>query len=242
LVCSRTDVLRYGLRALLRDSARIEQIRADNLARAFLASLRSNYGENAVLELVDGDPPDGRWQLAGEPVDPNLIGTEVARHGDRWVLNLIDKASDVAIRNVLSWHDGDGGRHAVISLRDLWVYSFSGAIGQPEARQLVDGRTVVQISEDDGTVRHLVIDNEGNSARLTADDVPAADRLAPSIGVGVRRESEFGPHLGHGVGGQWQLTGNVDEDRAAVVDALEQLLVKAREGQIDDLLSTPTVA
>lgn len=109
-----------------------------------------------------------RSSLAGEPVDP-LIGTEVARHGDRWVLNLIDKATDVAIRNVLSWHDGDGSRHPVISLRDLWVYSFNGAIGEPEARQLVDGRTVVQISEDDGTVRHLVIDNEGNPARLTAD-------------------------------------------------------------------------
>ena len=46
LVCSRTDVLRYGM-AVLRedDSGLINQIRADNLARAFLKSLITQYGE-----------------------------------------------------------------------------------------------------------------------------------------------------------------------------------------------------
>jgi hypothetical protein len=67
---------------------------------------------------------------------------------------------------------------------------------------------------------------------------PAADRLAPSIGIDVRRESGFGPHLGHGVGGQWQLTGDLNDDRAAVVDTREQRVLQARKGRLDDLLST----
>lgn len=61
-------------------------------------------------------------------------------------------------------------------------------------------------------------------------------RALPSIGVGVRRESPSGPHLGRGWGGAIPLTGDLDEDRAAVVDVLEQLVQAARAGDFDDVL------
>jgi hypothetical protein len=60
LVCSRTDVLRYGIAALRNDdSGLVAQIRADNLARAFLKGLITQYGENAVIELKDGPDEPG---------------------------------------------------------------------------------------------------------------------------------------------------------------------------------------
>src|SRR5687768_2906614 len=199
LVCSRSDVLRYGVAALRDDPELRQQIKAENLARAFLQSLRTQYGDSATIELVDG-PEDLNWRLAGEPLDPQVIDVIVERQGDRWVLDLVDKATGVAIHNAMSWTDDDGYRHAVVPLRDLWVYSAKGAIGEPKTRELWDGRVVVQIEEDDGSVRHLAIDNRGGTAPLTGNDVPAAafTHAEHSVGIGIRRESELGPHLGRG--------------------------------------------
>jgi hypothetical protein len=239
LVCNRTDVLRYGMAALLKDDGGLKsQIRADNLARAFLKSLITQYGENAVIELVDG-PSDPHWRLDGEPLDRQVVDVTVNRQGDRIVMDLVDKATGVAVHNVQAWEDEEGFRHAVVPLRELWVYSSQEASGEPKTRQLFDGRTVVQIQEDDGSVRHLVIDDQGNSAPLVADDVPVAtfEGLRPSVGIGVRRESEYGPHLGRGVGGKWELTGNLDEDREAVIWALRELAQRAESGELDDLLT-----
>lgn len=238
LVCSRSDVLRHGMAALRDDPDLRRQIKADNLARAFLKNLRTQYGDDATIELVDG-PDDPNWKLAGEPLDRQVVDVMVERQGDRWVLDLLDKATGVAIHNVMSWSDEDGYRHAVVPLRDLWVYSSKGAIGEPKTRQLYDGRTVVQIEEDDGSVRHLAIDSRGGVAPLSGGDVPAAafTGTEPSVGIGLRRESETGPHLGRGYGGKWVLTGDLDEDRAAVEHALEQLLERTRRGDFDDLLS-----
>ncbi len=237
LVCSRSDVLRYGMAALREDPGVRQQIKADNLARSFLKSLQTQYGEDATIELVD-TPGDPNWRLAGEPLDPKAIDAIVERQGDRWVLDLVDKASGVAIHNVMSWADEEGRRHAVVPLRDLWVYSSRGSIGEPSTRQLQDGRTIVQIEEDDGSLRHLAIDNEGGTAALKTGDVPAAAfaDAEPSVGIGVRRESGLGPHLGRGVGGKWVLTGDLDEDRRAVVRALEQLLEQTSRGDLDHIL------
>jgi hypothetical protein len=239
LVCSRTDVLRYGMAALRRDrSGLVSQIRADNLARAFLKSLITQYGENAVLELKDG-PEDPHWRLAGEPLDPKVVDVLVRRQGDRFVMDLVDTATGVGIHNVQSWEDEDGYRHAVVSLRDLWVYSSTRVSGEPQTRQLYDGRTVVQIQEDDGSFRHVAIDDQGNSAPLEPGDMPAAfPELAPSVGVGVRRESKLGPHLGRGYGGKWNLTGEIEDDRAGVVRALKELIDLVESGSCDDILST----
>jgi hypothetical protein len=225
--------------ALHRDrSGLVGQIRADNLARAFLKSLITQYGENAVIELKDG-PEDPHWRLAGEPLDREVLDVVVRQQGDRFVMDLVAKATGVGIRNVQSWEDEDGYRHAVVPLRDLWVYSPTRVSGEPQTRRLYDGRTVVQFQEDDGSLRHVAIDDRGNSAPLEPGDVPAAlPELPPSVGVGVRRESELGPHLGRGYGGKWELTGEIEEDRAGVAGALKELIDLVESGGCDDILST----
>jgi hypothetical protein len=172
MVCSRTDVLRLGMASLQRDPELRQQIRAENIARIFLKSLRTQYGDNAVLELTDGS--DDNWKLANEPIDREIIDVDVRRVGDRLVMDLLDPSSGVAISNVSSWTDDDGARHVVVPLNQLWVYSANGVVGEPKTRQLYDGRTVVQIPEDDGTVKHVVLDNEGNSRILDPGEVPAA--------------------------------------------------------------------
>jgi hypothetical protein len=238
LVCSRTDVLRYGMAALRDDeSGLLGQIRADNLARSFLKSLITQYGEDAVIELSDG-PEDPHWRLAGEPLDDEMLGVIVRRQGDRFVMDLVAKATGVGIHNVQSWDEEDGSSHVTVRLRDLWVYSSTRVSSESKTRQLVDGRTVVQFQEDDGSVRQLAIDNQGNSSSVDPADVPAAAfrELQPSVGIGIRRESEHGPHLGPGYGGKLDLTGEIKKDRAAVVEALQQLIDRAERGDFDDIL------
>jgi hypothetical protein len=240
LVCSRTDVLRYGMAALRDDDSGLtSQIRADNLARAFLKSLITQYGENAVIELQEG-PEDPHWRLAGEPLDREVLDVIVRRQGDRFVMDLVAKATGVAIHNVQAWEDEEGFRHAVVPLRDLWVYSSTRVSAEPDTRQLFDGRTLVQFQEDDGSVRHLAIDDRGNSAPLDPKDVPAAafSEMRPSVGIGVRRESEHGPHLGSGYGGKWELTGDIEEDREAVGLTLRKLIEQVERGDLDDILRT----
>lgn len=174
LVCSRTDVLRLGVDALRRDADLRSHIKAENLARAFLTNLRTQYGENAVLELVDG-PDDPNWKLAGQPIDPAILDVDVRRVGDRFVMNLIDPTTSVGIQNASSWTDGDGSRHVVVPLAWLWVHSSTGRVAnEPKTRQLYDGRTVVQIEEDDGSVKYFALDNEGNSRLLGPEEMPFA--------------------------------------------------------------------
>jgi hypothetical protein len=225
--------------ALLRrdDSGLITQIRADSLARAFLKSLITQYGENAVIELTDG-PDDPHWRLAGEPLDSEALDVIVRRQGDRFVMDLVDKATGVAIHNVQSWQDEDGSRHAVVPLRDLWVYSSMRASSEPTTRQLFDGRTIVQFQEDDGSIRRVIIDDQGNSSPLHPEDAPTAtfQDEPPSVGVGIRRESQLGPHLGKGYGGKLELEGDIDKDRDAVVQILNELIEKVEQGGIDDIL------
>jgi hypothetical protein len=125
----------------------------------------------------------------------------------------------------------------VVPLRDVWVHSSTRVSAESKTRQLYDGRTVVEIQEDDGSFRHVAIDDQGNSAPLKSGDVPAAfSELPPSVGVGVRRESELGPHLGRGYGGKWELTGEIEKDRAGVVGALKELIDLVESGGCDDIL------
>lgn len=173
MICSRTDVVRIGLAALRRNPEMRRQIRAENVARAFLKGLRSQYGENAVLELVDG-PDNPGWKLAGEPIDRDVIDVLVQRVGDRFVMDLIDPTSGIAIHNVMSWTDEEGSRHAVVPLNQLWVYSTGGVTAEPPARHLYDGRTVVQVEEDDGEMKQFILDHEGNSRVLAPGELPAA--------------------------------------------------------------------
>jgi hypothetical protein len=80
----------------------------------------------------------------------------------------------VGISNAYSWTDTKGGEDAVVPLKSLWLYSQSKVHIEPKARQLYDGRTVVQIEEDDGSLKHMVLDHEGNSRLLRDDEAPVA--------------------------------------------------------------------
>lgn len=240
LVCSRADALRLGMAALFINKPLRRQIRADNLAIAFLQSLRTQYGPNAVIELVDG-PEDPQWQLAGKPLGETIVDVVERRQGDRWVLDLIDRSNGVVIRNALSWEDEDGHRHAVVALKDLWVHVQHRVTSEPRTRRTLDGRTVLELTEDDGTSRLLVIDDQGNSRPVdagtdTAIALPSAEPPPVSNGVGVRRESVHGPHVGRGYGGTLELTGDLDRDRSDLVTVLRQLIDRAEQGELDDLL------
>lgn len=64
-----------------------------------------------------------------------------------------------------------------------------------------------------------------------------ASRPIPSAGIGLRRESTLGPHVGRGAGVAVRLTGNLDKDRDDVISMIEQLLDDVRSGKLDYLLS-----
>lgn len=63
------------------------------------------------------------------------------------------------------------------------------------------------------------------------------ERPVPSVGVGIRRESVAGPHLGAGWGGQIRLTEDVEHNRGEVVWALERLIEGAKAGHFDELFT-----
>jgi len=63
------------------------------------------------------------------------------------------------------------------------------------------------------------------------------NRPLPSIGLGLRRESPGGPHIGKGFGGQVRLSGDIENDRDMVIEVLNRLIEKARAHELDDLLT-----
>jgi hypothetical protein len=173
LVCSKSDVLRLGMAMLARDPELQAQVRAGNVARAFLKSLRTQYGANAILELVEGRDGDD-WVLAGEPLNRTVVDVEVREVDDRYVLHLLDPLTGVEIENAHSWVATDGRKHATVSLEQLWVHTEFPTGDEPKTRQLVDGRNVVQIDDGEGAFRHIVLDQQGNSHRLEPGEVPVA--------------------------------------------------------------------
>jgi len=62
-------------------------------------------------------------------------------------------------------------------------------------------------------------------------------RPIPSAGIGLRRESTLGPHVGRGAGVAVRLTGDLEKDRDDVTSMIEELLEKVRSGSLDYLLS-----
>jgi hypothetical protein len=64
-----------------------------------------------------------------------------------------------------------------------------------------------------------------------------ANRPVPSAGVGIRRESASGPHIGEGFGVAVRLTGDLEKDRDSIVASIERLLAQVKAGQLDDLLT-----
>jgi hypothetical protein len=94
-------------------------------------------------------------------------------------------------------------------------------------QQILDGvgaSGVTGTEWDDPKLRQLV-------------EAAIAARPLPSVGVGLRRESTLGPHLGQGWGGAIRLTGDVEQDRDEVIGALQRVLERARSGDFDELLT-----
>ena len=93
-------------------------------------------------------------------------------------------------------------------------------------QQLIDaaGESGVTGQEWNSELRHLV-------------SLAVAKTKEPSIGIGIRRESVLGPHLGQGFGGQWPLEASVDRNRDAVLQALRHIMEAVEAGELDHLLT-----
>lgn len=117
-----------------------------------------------MLELFDA-ASDPKWKLAGEPIDPGIVDVHVHRVGDRHVMSLLDPQSGVGIER-----DDVDRRRRRLSRSGIAGPSVGAVTHRPghraSTRQLYDGRIVVQISEDDGMLKHIVLDHEGNSRVL----------------------------------------------------------------------------
>lgn len=64
-----------------------------------------------------------------------------------------------------------------------------------------------------------------------------AARPNPSAGIGLRRESTFGPHIGRGAGIAVPLSGDLNQDRHEVISWIEKLAEEVRSKKFDYLLT-----
>ncbi|HSS32502.1 MAG TPA: hypothetical protein VLL27_04400 [Solirubrobacterales bacterium] len=71
--------------------------------------------------------------------------------------------------------------------------------------------------------------------RLVAERIAA--RPVPSAGIGLRRESVSGPHLGSGAGLMVRLTGDLEDDRGRLIEIARNLAVELESGKLDQLLA-----
>jgi hypothetical protein len=71
--------------------------------------------------------------------------------------------------------------------------------------------------------------------RLVAERIAA--RPIPSAGIGLRRESVSGPHLGPGAGLMVRLTGDLEDDRGRLIEIARNLAVQLESGELDHLLT-----
>ena len=166
---SRTDVVRHGLAALRRDPELRKQIRAEQLAIAFLSRLRARYGERAQLRLVVGpDQPEPQPCVADEPVDHEEVDVRVRYEGDFAFVDLVDPSVGVGIWNAY-WTEIDDRKDVHILLKAIDLYLRLAPTDEPRTHRLGDGRTVLAVPQDDGTVTQLVLDAAGNSRLLPAD-------------------------------------------------------------------------
>lgn len=166
LVCSRTEVVRQGLAALRRDPALRRQIKAENLALAFLARLRDHYGQHSTLDLsVGGGRVPSTATIAGRPLDPAMARVEVREENGFAFIDLIDPNTNVGIRNAY-WTELDEAKDLRILLRAIDVYVRVAPTSEPAPHRLPDGRSAVTFEEDDGTIKRIILSPDGTSHLL----------------------------------------------------------------------------
>jgi hypothetical protein len=128
----------------------------------------------------------------------------------------------------------DARAYAIVAISNLGVPRATVA----KLTGLTAGR-VQQILEGAGASGATGEDwNDPQLRRLVESAIAA--RPIPSIGVGLRRESPLGPHVGRGYGTAVRLTGDREQDRAQVVEVLERLAERARSGDLDEALLLTT--
>lgn len=150
----------------------------------------------------------------------------------RQVLDALDEASRNHARATGERGDRQSDRgEAIVAISKLGVPR--GAVAKLTG--ITRGR-VQQILEDAGASGAAGDGWADPELRRLVEQAIAA-RPIPSIGVGVRRESTLGPHLGRGYGGSLRLTGDLDRDRDDIVEVLETLAERARSGELDDFLT-----
>jgi hypothetical protein len=172
---SRTDVIRLGLAELRRNPGLRRQIQAEQLAVAFLARLRAAHGDRAQLAVAVGpDQPPPEPRINGSPINPFDVRVDVRYDDDHAFVDLVDPSNNVGIRNAY-WTDATVGVDVWIPLKAVDLYRRFAPTEEPRTYSLDDGRTVLAIPQDDGTVKQLVLDAEGNSSLLPADQ--RADRF-----------------------------------------------------------------
>jgi hypothetical protein len=166
---SRTDVIRLGLAELRRNPVLCRQIRAQQRAVAFVARLRASHGDHAQLALEVGpDHPHPNPRIDDAPINPFEIRVLVRYENDHAFVDLVDPSDGIGIRNAY-WTDANDGKSVRIPLKAVDLYRRFAPAEEPRTYNLDDGRTVVAIPQDDGGVKQLVLDAQGNSSLLPAD-------------------------------------------------------------------------
>jgi hypothetical protein len=64
-----------------------------------------------------------------------------------------------------------------------------------------------------------------------------AARPIPSAGIGLRRESVAGPHIGPGAGLMVRLTGDLEKDREDLIAIARHLVERLETGELDELVT-----
>jgi hypothetical protein len=174
LKLNRTDTVRTALRALRQNPGLRRQALAESLARDFLERLREKYGVRAQLGFLIGQagPPQPTIYrrapgVDGQRIPPDEIAIELREGDDVIHVDLIDPMTGVVIRNAY-WTEAK--EHQVfVPLAALYVYAPLAIGAQREVVRLHDGRTAVEIEQEDGSLRRVVLDENGHS-RLLHDE------------------------------------------------------------------------
>jgi hypothetical protein len=158
--------------------------------------------------------------------------TENDRRDDyREVLDGLDQASRQHAATKGETLDRQAGRaRAIVAVSGLGVPRATVA----KLAGITRGR-VQQILEDAGEAG-ITGDAWADPDLRRLVEFAIANRPVPSAGIGIRRESVSGPHIGEGFGVAVRLTGDLEEDRDSILASIERLLVQVKAGELDELL------
>jgi len=175
LVCSRTDVIRAGLRLLRKDDAFRKELKAVNLVKAFLGRLEEKYGPHADLRF---EMPTASCKIGGKETDevdvrvryeePGTAGSPANSTRRTAHFDLIDPQTGVGLFNAYVT-SADEENLVVIPLSAIYVPSPAPSVDERTSWRLPDGRMAVEVIGDDGSARRYVIDADGTSALLNED-------------------------------------------------------------------------